>query len=980
MQLFKHRDLVVLTLFAVLSISLALAVSRLPLFELINNWFDDQRIANFLPQEPQYQDIVVVTITEETLQLFPYRAPIDRKFLSDLLRNLEQKGVRAIFLDVLFDQPTETTKDKLLYQTLRTLSVPLVVGFGFDNSGKTMTAAQLDYLKSFVPTNTRGLANLVKEQLDNTARWIYAGNKVAGGEYIQGAAIALVEKVGVKVPPLNKKLIAWRGAPKDKDLLPFISFPAHSVKTLPPPFLKDKIVLIGSDLTLFDRHRTPFSKAWVPSKDPKLKDGMPGVFIHAHSVAQLLDHRVLPTLAFTGELVLIVIACLSALLVGWLEIGFFISLIASFVAIIVFCGGSFALFYSTGLLIPLMAPMLGFGMAFILMMFYVGSEERKQKKSALLETRLKSEFLANMSHEIRTPMNAVIGMTELVIESKLDPDQHKYLTTVLSSAKALLHLLNDILDISKLEGKKMGLEEIGFDLRRVLDETISTLNVSAKAKALTLTLNVDSTLPNCFLGDPTRLRQVMMNLIGNAIKFTETGGITVVVIPKTEDFLRFNIQDTGIGIPEDRQAAIFESFTQVDGSTTRKHGGTGLGTTISKQIVELMQGRIWVESEIGKGSTFSFQVKLPTASDELCRQVHTDEPETANQRSFNILLAEDVEENITLAIIRLQQQGHKVSIARNGREVIDIHARESFDLILMDVNMPQMSGLDATREIRYKEKQMLGTKPIPIIAMTASAMKGDREMCLAAGMNNYVSKPIDFNVLLTVIQKTVPADAGTVLKQQVSKQVTSTESSAKLEGIDTARGLSIWGNAVAYEKSLLSFAHQHADDSYAIRQALDQGDAIKAKAIVHALKGVAGNLAITAVAETATRIDLALREESPVSADWVELLNTQLQGAAKSINSLNEKQNKPRTDVTKPTTTFNATEFALLKHLLENLEQGDAIAAETSIVELKNTTSSAFTETDICKLETLVDDFEFDAAYADVQTMINTLDRRSIGG
>ncbi|MDH4317677.1 MAG: ATP-binding protein, partial [Desulfobulbaceae bacterium] len=592
------------------------------------------------------------------------------------------------------------------------------------------------------------------------------------------------------------------------------------------------------------------------------------------------------------------------------------------------------------------------------------SELEAAKEAAVRANAAKSTFLANMSHEIRTPMNSVLGFIQIAQDNdELPGDVRKNLTIAYNSAQNLLTIINDILDVSKIESGKFALENHCFNLSNTLKKCMDTFKGQASAKKITLECHLDNDLSSlCYFGDSTRLRQVMINLLGNAIKFTKSGKINLVVnrFEQQKDVLHFSVSDTGIGMTPEQTEIIFQPFSQADVSTVRRYGGTGLGLTITKQIVELMEGRIWVKSELGKGSTFYFTAHLPTVPCQKGCINHEEKLQASlpeSSRIFRILLAEDLLENATLAKYRLEQQGHDVKHVWNGREAVERFKNEGFDLILMDVMMPEMDGMEASRQIREIEKS--SSEHVIIIALTASIMKDDLHNYLQAGMDGFVGKPIIFEELFAAMEKLVPAGKGMLRKSNKISFYAEldVDLSSLADIVDIDQALSSWRNSLVLAESLIGFSVQHSKDALNIRRLLDEGKGQEAKMIAHGLKGVAGNLSLSEVARLATEIDVLLKADDYDSAkNLIPILQQALERADQGIQKLkipasNNSQSRVRE-------YDSATVRNLLMELLKILDEDDPVLTEP----VCNKLSEYLKHEDLMDIRNAIEAFDFSRA------------------
>ena len=482
-------------------------------------------------------------------------------------------------------------------------------------------------------------------------------------------------------------------------------------------------------------------------------------------------------------------------------------------------------------------------------------------EKAIRASAARSEFIANVSHEMRTPLNSIVGFAEILLERNSDPETRRMLETVGHQSETLLKLIDDVLDESKMGAGRLELSPHPFDLVSILDDVHSMGLVRAAERGIALSVDCPDSVPRWLVGDGHRIKQVLVNLVGNAIKFTHQGSVTLRARSSGLDTgrvrLRLEVADTGIGIPKDKQEKIFEQFAQADGSTTRRYGGTGLGTTISRNLVRLMGGELRVESEPGQGSTFYFEIELPTSTEADVQALEYGEQHAKNPspRTLRILVAEDYEPNQQVVRAHLESAGHSVHLAENGQTALEAFAREPFDIVLLDVQMPVMDGFDAARRIRELEAARHTAIPVPLVALTANMDSASRTRAIECGMNHILTKPIRRQKLLHILQRLAVQSSPAPESEPAATPPPAAESGPPL---DLPRLLEDFnGQRSPVAKLLLKFSTHLVAICAEMREALNQKNMDALRRGAHKIKGASSNYAAHALARVASQLEEA---------------------------------------------------------------------------------------------------------------------------
>jgi len=867
-----------------------------PLHPRLTHAWNDAQLRWLAPTQPD-PELLVVDIDDASLRELQPRLgnwPLRRDAYALAIDYLRDAGAKLVALDIVFADPRDG--DEPLQRSLRAAGPVVLAASGqrqapADEAARTLpldalalpspTTPATDWAAYTLPTpallaalSRPGALGVITTPLDADGRLRRLPLRHrAEGRTLPSLPLAVAMSLGVadRAWPTDAQgmvTLAFPASPDAIDSLPFsrladAALGRHDDDSLRER-LRGRVVFIGSSAFLGDGVMTPSGQfsgsALLASAYAALRDGRVLSPPTAAGNGLLLALGLLPALATWRRgrpaLRLDAIAALAALaavlLAGWLALA---------------VGQA-----QTDAALPVVAIVTGFVLAAAAQQLWMNRANRQlayERAVADAANQAKTEFLANVSHEIRTPMTALLGVAELLAETELTARQRRHVEIFRQSGQTLFELINDLLDLSKIEAGRFELDTERFSLHRLLTGQVALLRVRAEAKGLALGLALDPSVPDGVRGDRKRLEQALLNLVGNAIKFTQQGRVDIEVRPEPGGGgrVRFTIRDTGIGIARSKLDAIFLPFTQADGGITRSYGGTGLGLAITKRVVELMSGRIWVESQPGQGSSFHFTLPLPPA--ELPPEpARAATPSTAPIEPLRLLLAEDNPVNVYLVEQMLAESGHRIDVAANGLVALEMLGRKHYHLLLMDMQMPGMDGYAATRELRRLEAEQ-GRARLPVLALTANAFESDIRRSLDAGCDAHLSKPFGKAALLDAIARlhgprregeavTMPAP---LTDAPLPRPARAIEVLGREAGVDTTSALArLEGNQALYLRLVEHAAVFMGNWSRSFDEALAAGAADQRLRLAHDLKGIAATVGADALSQACLQLEAALRE------------------------------------------------------------------------------------------------------------------------
>ncbi|MFH2047735.1 MAG: response regulator [Pseudomonadota bacterium] len=614
-------------------------------------------------------------------------------------------------------------------------------------------------------------------------------------------------------------------------------------------------------------------------------------------------------------------------------------------------------------------------------------ELEKTKIKTEQANKAKSEFISNISHELKTPLNAIIGLTDLALKNDLTPKLKDYLEKISISSGSLLVIINDILDFSKIEAGKLDIESVKFQLNDVVKNLTSLISNESAKKEINFTVEIEPNVPQTLIGDHLRLEQILANLANNAVKFTPQGEIILHanLLDEIEDGvnIKFSVRDTGIGMDPFLVPTLFDAFTQADGATSRKYGGTGLGLAICERLVNMMGGRIWVESSLGKGSTFYFTAyfKIIKNKEELCYkscaglpEIKKPAPDNLNNEILqkiagtHILIVEDNLINQQIVQEVLENDGFRVTVANNGKEAINALKVLMFDAVLMDIQMPEMDGYEAIRIIR-KDKRF---KDLPVISMTAYDRKGDKEKCLKAGMNEYLSKPIDHDQLLSTLGKWIKPGkekAAVHIIPQTSEKREGEFLPEKMQGIDLESGLKrVGGNKKLFKKILLQFASEFKNASERMRDIIRKGDIEDGECLAHNIKGVSSNISAYELQSAIIKLETAFKQSD--RGNFVSLLSDFDKSLHQVLSSIAKLENNDTAQINSSAETqLNIETLSPIFVRLQQLLEKNDLVDDELLEALQKQVSGSQYEKKIKTFEKHLDNFDYHNALSVLSNM-----------